>query len=352
MHSNPTVSVVMPTHNRAALLGRAIRSVLAQTHTNWELIIVDDASRDNTAAVVAGFADARITYVRNEVALGPAGARNTGIAAAAATDYLSFLDDDDEWLPRKLELQLELFRTGAPDLVAVGCGRIDVDEKTTAVRLPDYRGHVFEHLLARRARGYGAQLIMVRRRKDEPELLFDRELQPLEDADYSMRQALRGTFDFVPEALVRVFRDDGGQHVWNSEAAIQGYRALARKYATELSTRPWISGYYRVCVASDLARLGRLSECRASLRSAVAGNPQRARVCLWLLASLVGAFGVKVCSRLFPIPPPQPGRRRLFVVIEQITGTIMTTWPGVMVLDALVTYTQVGAENVAALIAM
>lgn len=82
---NPTVSVVIPTYNRAHLLGRAIKSVLDQTYQDFELIIVDDASSDNTGQVVATFADPRIHYLRHEKNRGAAAARNTGIEASRAT---------------------------------------------------------------------------------------------------------------------------------------------------------------------------------------------------------------------------------------------------------------------------
>jgi glycosyltransferase involved in cell wall biosynthesis len=301
-----TVAVIMPTHNRAHLVGRAIESVLAQTHTDWRLVVVDDASRDSTDDVVAGFADQRIQYIRNPQALGASGARNVGIRGAGPSDYLAFLDDDDEWLPRKLELQLQKFRTSDPELTVVGCGRLDYDENgVVEARIPMYRGQLFEHLLARRARGYGVQLILVRRNPGEEDVLFDVQMRCLEDLDYSIRHALRGPFDFVPEALVRVRRDDGGPHLWNAEAAIVGYRQLAAKYAQALTTRPWIESYYQVCIARDLARLGRMAECRENLRQALAGSSSRLRLGLWYAASMVGAAGIKACVRFFPILPPE-----------------------------------------------
>jgi glycosyltransferase involved in cell wall biosynthesis len=300
-----TVSIVLPTHNRAHLVGRAVRTVLSQTHSDWELIVVDDGSKDATQAAVSEFRDPRIRYLRNDAACGPARARNVGIKSANPSGYLAFLDDDDEWLPRKLERQLALFRESTVPLSAVGCGRIDCGPDSSEVHLPQYRGHVFEHLLARRARGYGAQLILVKRVAGQADVLFDEGLRCLEDADYSMRLALRGPLDFVSEALVKVNRNDGGPHVWNPEAAIQGYEGLARKYEKELVARPWVRSYYEVCMARDLASLGRVKECRAA-REALAATDTRVRVLAWYAASLVGgSFGVRACARLLPIHPPQ-----------------------------------------------
>lgn len=96
----PRSSLIIPTHNRAHLLPRAINSVLAQTDGNWELIVVDDGSTDDTKAVVSKYSDARIRYVyQTNRQLN--GARNTGVRHADG-QYAGFLDDDDELLPDHL----------------------------------------------------------------------------------------------------------------------------------------------------------------------------------------------------------------------------------------------------------
>jgi glycosyltransferase involved in cell wall biosynthesis len=97
----PLVSVIMPTFNRADTIRRAIRSVQAQTFTDWELIVVDDGSTDNTVAMIEG-CDPRLKLIRQENQ-GTAGARNAGLSASAGS-YIAFLDSDDEWLPHHLEL--------------------------------------------------------------------------------------------------------------------------------------------------------------------------------------------------------------------------------------------------------
>lgn len=101
------VSVIIPTHNRADLLPRAVRSVFKQSYAKVEVIVVDDASADDTPEVVACLRRerSRLKYVRSEVNVGNPAARNIGIERASG-DVLAFLDDDDEWLPRKLEYQL------------------------------------------------------------------------------------------------------------------------------------------------------------------------------------------------------------------------------------------------------
>lgn len=123
----PLVSVVIPTFNRAGLLPRAIESVVRQTVSDWEIIVVDDGSTDDTADVLTGLQAtlrARLRVERQENA-GSSAARNRGIDLASGS-FVGLLDSDDEWLPTKLERQLRLFEL-APRLGMVYCDSACVD---------------------------------------------------------------------------------------------------------------------------------------------------------------------------------------------------------------------------------
>lgn len=100
----PQVSVILPTHNRAHVLGRAVRSVLAQTFVDLELIVVDDGSTDETETVLAGFSDPRLIVLRHSECRGAAVARNTGVGVSSAP-WLAFQDSDDVWRIDKLARQ-------------------------------------------------------------------------------------------------------------------------------------------------------------------------------------------------------------------------------------------------------
>ena len=95
----------MPAYNSGRFIEQSIRSVLSQTYTDWELLIVDDCSTDDTTSIVASFKDKRIHYQRNEYNMGAALSRNKAIQAAKGK-YIAFLDADDKWLPTKLEKQV------------------------------------------------------------------------------------------------------------------------------------------------------------------------------------------------------------------------------------------------------
>ena len=107
--NKPLVSIIMPTYNHAKFIGGAIESVLNQTYKNFELIIIDNYSEDNTEKIVANYKNNKIKYLkfRNHGII--AASRNYGIKNSNG-EYLAFLDSDDEWLPQKLELQLIHFR--------------------------------------------------------------------------------------------------------------------------------------------------------------------------------------------------------------------------------------------------
>ncbi|KWT82458.1 glycosyltransferase family 2 protein [Candidatus Magnetominusculus xianensis] len=104
-HAAPLVSIIMPTYNYAGFIGESINSVITQTYRNWELIVIDNYSTDNTEEIVRGFACGQIRYIKfkNEGVI--AASRNVGLKEASG-EYVAFLDSDDLWLADKLEKQV------------------------------------------------------------------------------------------------------------------------------------------------------------------------------------------------------------------------------------------------------
>lgn len=107
---NDLVSIVMPSYNTASYIKDSIESVLNQTYTNWELIIVDDCSTDNTDEVVTSIHDGRIRYLKNEKNSGAAVSRNRALRVAKGR-WIAFLDSDDLWMPEKLEKQIRFMES-------------------------------------------------------------------------------------------------------------------------------------------------------------------------------------------------------------------------------------------------
>jgi len=116
--NKPLVSVIIPTYNRKKKLPTAIDSVLNQTYKNWELIVVDDRSTDDTRKLIEKYSqrNKRIKYLLNKRKKGPAGARNHGMKNAKGK-YIAFLDSDDEWYPNHIKDSVELMEKAGLDMV-------------------------------------------------------------------------------------------------------------------------------------------------------------------------------------------------------------------------------------------
>lgn len=126
------VSIIMPSYNTADFIPDAIRSVLSQTYSNWELIIVDDCSADHTDEIVASIADSRIRYLKNEKNSGAAVSRNRALREAKGR-WIAFLDSDDLWKPQKLEKQIRFMEKNRYAFSYTNYEEITVDGAKTGV---------------------------------------------------------------------------------------------------------------------------------------------------------------------------------------------------------------------------
>ena len=253
----PLVSVVVPTRNRAAMLRRAIDSVAAQTFAGFELLVVDDASTDDTLQLLASLPDPRLRVLTSPCAGGAPRARNRGVAAARGR-FVAFLDDDDEWLPQKLERQLAVFARGPARLglvhggssvVASATGRVVhtvVPTPGLAVRPADFLGEI----------SFTTSVVLVRRSCFDEVGVFDEALAGAQDRDLWIRLAGACDFDAVPEVLVRR-HVHGAQITTSLPAKILAKQQILAKYERELRTRPrelaqhlWRLGILQ-CVAGD-----------------------------------------------------------------------------------------------------
>jgi glycosyltransferase involved in cell wall biosynthesis len=201
--NNPVVSVVIPTYNRARMVGNAIQSVMAQTFGNWELLVIDDGSADDTRVVVSAFRDTRLSFHRLDRNRGQSAARNTGINLARGT-YVSFLDSDDEWFPEKLAREVAAFEAGGEAVGLVYCGKelLGSDGRFLGQRLPTFEGDVYRRLQAGDFIGSCSRVAL---RKSVLEVVggFDETLPSYEDWDLWLRAAKVSKVASVPVCLVR-----------------------------------------------------------------------------------------------------------------------------------------------------
>jgi glycosyltransferase involved in cell wall biosynthesis len=200
-----TISVVIPAYNRAREVCRAIDSALAQTMPPLEIIVVDDGSTDETPDVLARYGD-RIRVVRH-ANQGVSATRNAGIAIARG-DLIAFLDSDDMWMPRKLELQVARFEADA-ELGLVHCG---VEFEGTGIRLDGMEGWVATEMLRldRNVLVSHSSSVMLPRRVALEVGGYDARMRVSEDWDFCYRVSARYRIGFVAEPLVFMARHPTG----------------------------------------------------------------------------------------------------------------------------------------------
>jgi glycosyltransferase involved in cell wall biosynthesis len=209
----PMVSVIIPTYNRAHMVSRAIKSVLAQTYQNFECIIIDNASTDGTLQILSAWAksDCRVKIIKHATNRFACASRNSGIMNASGK-LIAFLDDDDEWLPTKLERQVELIENSPAHIGLVYCWMncYEPDGHLISKYRPALRGDVFRKVLANNVIG-GTPTLLIRRSVIELAGLWDESLRAEDDDEWIARLCRHTYVDFVPDVLVRVNTGHGSQ---------------------------------------------------------------------------------------------------------------------------------------------
>ncbi len=282
----PLVSVVIPTHNRAPLVIRAIASVLGQTFADLECIVVDDGSTDNTGEVVRGIADGRLLYLKNEVAAGAPASRNRGLRQAQGR-YIALLDDDDEWLPEKLEKQLRLFDSAPERVGLVHSGFYHVSAASNAIVLtyePVHRGAVYAELL--KGCILGSPTPLIKRECFKQAGGFDESLPGCQDWDMWLRIARICEFDFIPEPLAKHYIH-GMQISASLDAKIDARSRLLSKHAADIGKYPRIHYAHLKALAILYFLKGESSRGRRFLLEAVRTCPAQVTGYIHLLLSIM-----------------------------------------------------------------
>ncbi len=260
----PVVTVVIPTFNRAHVVGRAIRSVLSQTYQDWETLVVDDASTDQTEDVVRSFEDERILFLRRAKNGGVSAAQNSGIAASRGR-YICFLHSDDEFLPTNLEKQVNLLDRQTPHVGAVECGFKVLSDGHERTMLPNLNGKGYEELLEFTT-GVHIGTFLIRRAMAD-EIRFDESLPGWEDWDFLLRLVTRCKLIFIDEPLI-VIHHHSEPRLSGFAVQLKALQLLSRKYATELYARPRVRSQWHFKIARFHARLRDMRSARAEfLRS-------------------------------------------------------------------------------------
>jgi glycosyltransferase involved in cell wall biosynthesis len=272
----PLVSVIIPTYNRAHTIERALQSVATQTLQDFEIVVVDDASTDNTTAIVTQFNDPRVRLLKHEQNLYAGAARNTGMAAATGK-YIAFLDSDDAWLPEKLERQVGLLEnedqdcgcsyTGAIIYFAGGLRKRTIDERY-------FRGDAITSYLLGKFTLW-TPTFMFRRELLEQVAPFDPSLIRGEDVDFYLRLLQVSRLSCATEPLVELYLDMGKEIAEVSERCD---RILLQKHAVLIDQQGfflsrYIRAVYEFRIGDRYLNQGQIAKGLKSIGKAVLINP-------------------------------------------------------------------------------
>jgi glycosyltransferase involved in cell wall biosynthesis len=198
------ISIVLPTYNRGHLISETIQSVLNQKYSNWELIIIDDGSTDNSRGTINKFNDQRIQYYAIDHCGILGKVRNTGLRYCKG-DYIAFLDSDDIWLPNKLNFQLSLLEKYPQAAFAFGHGEQFGDSPILPPHLePLFVGNVFLPMLLNERFVFYVPTIIFKKEILNETMAIDESLKSGGDIDFFLRMAHSHDGIFSNEIVVRI----------------------------------------------------------------------------------------------------------------------------------------------------
>ncbi|WP_309499584.1 glycosyltransferase [Sulfurovum sp.] len=234
-YQEPIVSVILPTYNRADIIERSIRSVLQQTFTNFELLIVDDASIDNTDIVVKNIEDPRIKYIKCVENKGANAARNIGIQVAQC-DYIAFQDSDDEWYIDKLEKQIKIMQNSLSSVGVVYSGywRVEDNKKTyiPTKSTAQLEGDISSELLKQNF--IGTPTMLIRKECFKKVGTFDEKLPRFQDWELAIRLSKHYHFKYINEATMNAYIQTDSL-TSNQQAQLIAYKMIFEKYYNDFS---------------------------------------------------------------------------------------------------------------------
>ena len=284
----PLVSIIMPTFNRYNPLKRAIQSVITQTFSDYELIVIDDASAVSPFSLTTEFKDDRIKFIRHSQNRGGAAARNTGIIASKGK-YIAFLDSDDEWVPEKLAHQIKRLEAESQNVGAHYCGYESISfEGAVLGRCLPIPSEKFNHRL------YAENIIgplsgvVVRRKALNDCGMFDESLPSCQDWDLYIRIAQKFVFVFSPLVLFK-YHISKNSITKNFLAKADGHNIILKKYGEQIKQNKPAYSRQLAVIAHYLCRSGKIRSGRQKFFTAIRYNPFSVSVYIYLMCSFLGS---------------------------------------------------------------
>ena len=292
----PTVSVVITTYDRPSYLPRAVESVSRQTYDRIELILVDDASPTPASETVSAddYQFPEFEIVRHDENKGPNAARNTGVSAANGK-YVAFLDDDDRWVPEKVERQVDLFEGADQDLgvVSTGWKRVRNDSIEDVWIPPTIEGDITKALLCQNV--VGTQSAVMVRTEIAKRVPLDERFPRWADQEWYVSLSTECEFDRIREPLVihefethNRITDDSTKLYEAHRLFLEKYLPVAAEYGPLMKRK--MQGWADFRVGKSLLRMGEYSMARRFLISAVRWYPLEPKFYAFAGSSLGGRW--------------------------------------------------------------
>jgi glycosyltransferase involved in cell wall biosynthesis len=281
----PQVSVVLPTFNRADVLGRSIQSVLSQSFTDFELIVVDDASQDNTISVVHSFTDPRIRYIKNKENLGGAESRNVGIQHAQA-EIIAFQDSDDEWRPMKLEKCVRELRDNK-DLIGVYSAYWQINGNNVRYMPISQPSKIDEDMNKALLWGsfVGTPTAVVYKKYINDCSGFDKEMPRFQDWELFIRLSSRGKFLFIDEPLILSYCTPGSIST-NILRGLNAFERIYEKNKVAIKKDKKLYAAWKARIGDAQMRSGSPTDGHKNLFASIKLNPFNMRYLLKMIFSV------------------------------------------------------------------
>ena len=296
---NPKVSIILPSFNRAYLLPRAIKSILNQTFQDFELIIVDDGSSDNTEEVLNSFKDKRIIYIRHDRNKGASAARNTGLKVASG-EYIAFQDSDDEWIPDKLEKQIKVFEAAPSEVGVVYTSFWKYLNNNEKIYIPNPKiklkeKYIFKELLKHNF--IGLPTAIIRKECFEKVGRFDEELSCLEDWDLFIRISRYYQFMFIDEPLLLSYYTPGSVNEQEGNIKVNALRLILQKNWRDLVLDEYLLARHYFNIGNSLCLDRKVKEGRKFFIESVKLYPLNIKSLLAFALSFGGGVLYKKTQR-------------------------------------------------------
>lgn len=235
--SNPQISVIIPTMNRVDYIAKAIESVLNQTFQDFEILIIDGSSTSATIDILRNLTDTRILYLRQKGKKGLSAARNQAIGQSHG-QFIAFLDDDDLWLPRKLEKQITLLRQNASFSLVYSSQSYVIQSDGQVIGLynrPTFDGDIYPQILEGNLIG-NCNGVLARKNCFETDL-FDEDLLALEDWELWTRLAKKFSFKHIDGPL-EAYRLHQRRMTRSYNQILQATKIMFNKISAEIRSSP------------------------------------------------------------------------------------------------------------------